>query len=173
MRILIRHSLTSTFTFTKSNFHSESDHFNFTSHTKTLHIYLVQYICQIHSQINHIALSTIIRTCPRSVKNSTVLINTECLTPSTFWTLILLPEFFWQLIYILVILPKWKNIFITQKVPQFIFYIYRLWNYICTIKRKFQKAENNTNVHTSKTLKYKTSTLRHFCMNIWYFKDVH
>jgi len=36
-----------------------------TSHLNTLGIYLVQYICHIQSQISHIEISTIIRTCPR------------------------------------------------------------------------------------------------------------
>ena len=43
----------------------------FTSLINMLRIYLVQYICHIHSLIYHTALSTIFCTCPRSVKNST------------------------------------------------------------------------------------------------------
>ena len=71
--IYFRPSLTSTFTFTKPNFTSDSDHF----------IFHFAYVCHIHSQINHIALSTIIRTCSRSVKKSTVLSNTTwSLTPT-------------------------------------------------------------------------------------------
>ena len=44
----------------------------------------------------------------------------------------------------------------------FVGYIYRLWNYIRRIKRKFQNPKINTNVHISKILPFKTSTLCHF-----------
>jgi hypothetical protein len=137
-------SLTATFVFNKPNTYSESDQFKFTSHLNTLRIYLVQYIWHIHSQINHMALSIIIRTCPKSVKNSTIMSNTACSITPTFWLLIFIFHFFWQLIKILVILPKWRNIFRTQKLTAIraVGYFYRLWNYIRRIKRKFQKHEN-------------------------------
>jgi len=65
----------------------------FTSHSNTLRIYLVLYICCIHSQIRHITLPTIIRTCPRSVKKVTVLSSPACSTTSNFCLLVLISEF--------------------------------------------------------------------------------
>lgn len=61
----------------------------FTSHLNTLRVDLVQYICHIHNQTNHITLSTIIRTCPRSVKVS-ILSNP---TSSTFWLVVLISNY--------------------------------------------------------------------------------
>jgi hypothetical protein len=71
VRIRGRPSLTSTFTFTKPSFTSESEHFTFHSAYKYItHLFGTKF-CYVHSQINHKALSTIYPTCPRSVKNST------------------------------------------------------------------------------------------------------
>jgi len=63
-----------------------------TSHLNILSTYFVQYICHIHSQIRHIELLTIIRTCPKSVK-VTALSNPAFSPTSTFWILELISDF--------------------------------------------------------------------------------
>jgi len=84
--------LTSTFTLKKPVFTSHACHFN--SHFASKYVrHLFGAIYLPHSsQISHIELSTIIRTCPRKVK-VTVLSNPACSTTSTFWIIELISDF--------------------------------------------------------------------------------
>ena len=120
----------------------------------------MQYICHIHSQTNHITLSTIIRTCPRSVKVS-VLSNPAC---SIFWLVVLISD------YLVINLnlnhsSKKGGIYselqhMTQSVLVVRTFVYGI---IFVEKRENSKnPKTNTNVHTSKILKFNTPTLPHF-----------
>jgi len=69
-------------------------------------------ICYLDLKIRHIALSTIIHTCPRSVVKSTYW-GIQHANLVHFWLLKINVDFL-ALIQILVILPKWDNVFRTQ-----------------------------------------------------------
>ena len=89
-----------------------------TSHLNILSTYFVQYICYIHSQIIHIELKTIIRTCPRSVK--VIVLSNPAFSPtSTFWILELISDF-------LLIKLKFSH---STKMGEYI----KNWNLCCNL----------------------------------------